>query len=223
MVWPRKARLLLVSSQAKPPGSQAASQNSFMKASASWVPSESITTLPDLVDLHAAEAPQQRIGEGRRVAEGVAERLADRQVVVLELPADLEILVPGVGHGETQLLEHVLAVDDRVADVEQRHAPGDPVDRGGAARPVVQPGRRAAPRNSALWSARPLANSCGWLAFIWITSAPLPLSIAAVIRAAMSFWLIFSTVISIPVAFVNSSACRSISTSAAGTKLLHCR
>ena len=40
---------------------------------------------------------------------------------------------------------------------------------------------------SALWSARPWANNWGWLAFSWITSAPLPLSIAAVIRAVMSF------------------------------------
>src|SRR5690606_24345217 len=45
-----------------------------------------------LLDLHAAEAPHHRIGEGRRVAEGVAKRLADRQVVVLQLSADLEIL-----------------------------------------------------------------------------------------------------------------------------------
>ena len=175
-----------------------------------------------LVDLLATEAPQQRIAERRRVAEGVAERLADRQVVVLQGSADLEILVPGVGHPEAQLLEHVLAVDDGVADVEQGHAPGDAVHGRGAAGPLVRLVAQQL-RHEALWSARPLANRCGWLAFIWITSGPLPLSTAAVIRAAMSFWLIISTVMSIPVAFLNSSACRLTSTSAAGTKLLHCR
>ena len=51
--------------------------------------------------------------------------------------ADLEILVPGVGYGKAKLLEHVLAVDDGIGDVEQRHAPGDAIHRGGAARPVV--------------------------------------------------------------------------------------
>ena len=137
MVWPRKARLLLVSSQAKPPGSQAASQNSFMNASASLGALGVDRHLARFVDLHAAEAPHQRIDEGRGIAEGVAERLPDRQVLVLDRGADLEVVVPGVGHFEAQLVEHVLAVDGGIAEVEQRHAAGDPVDHGDVARPLV--------------------------------------------------------------------------------------
>ena len=93
--------------------------------------------LARFIDLHPAEAPQGRVGEGRRVAEGVAERLAHREVGVLHLGADREVLLPGVRRLEAELVEDVLAVDDRVADVEQRHGTRDAVDHHGPARPVV--------------------------------------------------------------------------------------
>src|SRR5262249_36483549 len=46
------------------------------------------------VDLGAAEVPEERIRERGRVAEAVAQRLADRLALGLELLADVAILVP---------------------------------------------------------------------------------------------------------------------------------
>src|SRR5207253_1092356 len=48
------------------------------------------------VDLGAAEAPEQRIGERRRVSGAVAERLPDGLALGLELPANLTPFVPGL-------------------------------------------------------------------------------------------------------------------------------
>src|SRR2546426_3264845 len=52
--------------------------------------------LAGLVGLGAAEAPQHRIAEGRGVAERVAEGLAVRLALLLELGEQLPRLVPGL-------------------------------------------------------------------------------------------------------------------------------
>src|SRR5882724_11461586 len=73
--------------------------------------------LAGLVDLGAPEVPQQRIGEGRRVAEAVPEGLPDGLALGLELLADLAILVPRpreLLHAD--LVEPGAPVCDRVAD-----------------------------------------------------------------------------------------------------------
>src|SRR4029450_9145558 len=48
------------------------------------------------VDLGTAEVPQERVGEDRRIAEAVAERLPDRLALGLELLADVAVFVPGL-------------------------------------------------------------------------------------------------------------------------------
>jgi hypothetical protein len=55
-----------------------------MNFTASIEPLLSMSRLAGLVGLGPAEVPQQRVGEGRRVAEGVAERLAVRVALLLE-------------------------------------------------------------------------------------------------------------------------------------------
>src|SRR5207302_6415612 len=50
--------------------------------------------LARLVDLRAAEVPEERIGERRRIAEAVPQRLADGLALRLQLLADLAVLVP---------------------------------------------------------------------------------------------------------------------------------
>ena len=49
------------------------------------------------VDLLAAPRPHIWVGERRRVAEGVAERLPNRAALRLQRLADLTVLLPGVG------------------------------------------------------------------------------------------------------------------------------
>src|SRR6185437_1570521 len=74
-----------------------------------------------LLDFLAAERPHQGIGEGRRIAEAVAKRLADRVAVGLELLAGRLVLVPGRGEAlEADLLEPGLAIGNLRAE----HAPG---------------------------------------------------------------------------------------------------
>src|SRR5205814_7564951 len=53
--------------------------------------------LARLVDLGAAEVPQERIRERGRIAEAVSERLPDWLALGLELLANLAILVPRLG------------------------------------------------------------------------------------------------------------------------------
>ena len=119
----RNARLLLVSSQARPPSSCASFQNPVMNLTDSTVSLVLMTTLPLVVDLLAAQRPQERIGERRRIAEGVAERLADRAALGLQLLADLAILLPGLGELlRADLLEPRLAIGDHAADDGPRHA-----------------------------------------------------------------------------------------------------
>ena len=50
-----------------------------------------------LVGLHAAEVPEKRIGPGRRIAEGVAQRLAVGVALPLELRGHLAQLLVGLG------------------------------------------------------------------------------------------------------------------------------
>src|SRR4029453_1173359 len=47
------------------------------------------------VDLGTAEVPQERVGEDRRIAEAVAERLPDRLALGLELFSHVAGLCPG--------------------------------------------------------------------------------------------------------------------------------
>ena len=75
------------------------------------------------LDLLAAPRPHVRIGEARRVAEGVAERLAERTALGLQLLGDLAIGLPGVGElGCADLVEPRLAIGDHAADHGPRHA-----------------------------------------------------------------------------------------------------
>src|SRR5579864_8970308 len=53
--------------------------------------------LATLIDLHAAERPQEWIPERRRVAEAVAEGLDERLAFRFQLFADGAVLVPGFG------------------------------------------------------------------------------------------------------------------------------
>src|SRR6185295_6963340 len=73
--------------------------------------------LAALIDLGAAEIPEDGIGERRRVPEGMAERLADRLAFGLELLADLAVLVPRLRELlGTDLVEPRAPVGDGVAD-----------------------------------------------------------------------------------------------------------
>src|SRR6185437_13775116 len=77
------------------------------------------------LDLLPAERPHQRIDEGRRVAEAVTNRLAERAALGLELLAGLVIFVPGLRElAVPRFLEPRLAIGDLRAE----HAPrqGDP-------------------------------------------------------------------------------------------------
>ena len=75
-----------------------------------------------LVDLLAAERPQVRIAEGRRIAESVAERLADRPALGFELLAGVAVLLPGFRKlVVADVLEPGLAVGDLGADHRPRH------------------------------------------------------------------------------------------------------
>ena len=70
-----------------------------------------------LLNLGAAPRPQIGVAEGRRVAEGVAERLTDRPARGFELLANLAILLPGVGEGRrADLVEPRFSVGDHGAD-----------------------------------------------------------------------------------------------------------
>src|SRR5207249_7439115 len=82
------------------------------------------------VHLGAAEVPEERIGEGRRITEAVAERLPDRLALGLELLTDLAIILPGLRELlYADLVEPRPPVRDRVADDRVGHcepAVGDP-------------------------------------------------------------------------------------------------
>ena len=74
------------------------------------------------LDLFAAPRPKVRIGEGRRIAEGVAERLPDRVAGRLQLLADRAVFLPSRGNGVSALLgQPGLAIDDHGAEHAPRH------------------------------------------------------------------------------------------------------
>src|SRR4029453_4870762 len=69
------------------------------------------------VDLGAAEVPEERIREGRRIPEAVAERLSDGLALGLELLADFAIFLPGLRKLlRADLVEPRPPVRDRVTD-----------------------------------------------------------------------------------------------------------
>src|SRR6266542_2079045 len=74
------------------------------------------------VHFSAAEAPRERVGPRRCIAEGVAKRLANGMALLLELHADLAELVEGLGpRGLAHLVEPrlpVRALGPRVAVVQ---------------------------------------------------------------------------------------------------------
>src|SRR6185437_2002339 len=77
------------------------------------------------LDLLPAERPHQRIDEGRRVAEAVTDRLAERPALRLEFLAGLEIFVPGLRElAVPRFLEPRLAIGDLRAEHTPRQ--GDP-------------------------------------------------------------------------------------------------
>src|SRR5204863_6164316 len=95
--------------------------------------------LARLVALSAPEVPRQRVGEGRRVAEAVAERLPEGLALGLELLADLAILVPRLGELlHADLGEPRAPVGDRVADDGVGHGQPATVDLGGGVEDLVE-------------------------------------------------------------------------------------
>ena len=95
--------------------------------------------LAGLVGLGAAEGPEHRVGEGRRVAEGVAEGLPVGLALLLEDGEDLAGLVPGLGIAAgAGLLEPRLPIGDRVADDRVRHREPLAVDLAGGRPHVVE-------------------------------------------------------------------------------------
>src|SRR6267142_2651130 len=98
MVPDRKARLLLVSSQASPPSSQASFQNATANLTDSSVAFESrATVLPSAstsLPPHDQRYGYVRVPEGRGVAERMSDRLADGKALGLELLAGLAPFLP---------------------------------------------------------------------------------------------------------------------------------
>src|SRR5437879_3563100 len=101
--------------------------------------------LPLLVDLLAAEGPQIGIAEGRRVAEGVAERLAERAALGFQLLAGVVVLLPGLrNRAVADFIDPRFAVRDLRADARPGHGQGLlALGRVGAAQAVIAPLRLA--------------------------------------------------------------------------------
>ena len=95
--------------------------------------------LPLLVDLLAAEGPQIGIAEGRCVAEGVAERLAERAALGFQLLAGVVVLLPGLRkRAVADFIEPRFAVRDLRADDRPGHGQGLlALGRVGAAQAVI--------------------------------------------------------------------------------------
>src|SRR5204863_9991029 len=75
-----------------------------------------------LIDLGAAETPRHRVRPVVGITEAVAEGLAHRAVLLLQLDADLAPLVPRVRKlGGADFLEPVLAIRPRRGDRAERH------------------------------------------------------------------------------------------------------
>src|SRR6266404_4922265 len=85
-----------------------------------------------LVGLGGAEGPRYWVREGRRVAEGVTERLTVGMALLLQRGEDLARLVPGLGIGAgPDFLQPRLPVGDGVADDRVRHREPLAVDLAG--------------------------------------------------------------------------------------------
>src|SRR5262249_58599214 len=98
-------------------------------------------------DLGAAEIPQVRIGERRRIAEAVAERLTHRLALGLELLPRFPVLVPGLRELlETDVIEPRPAIGDRVTDAAVRHRQPLAVHAGAGAEHVVEAALRLSDR-----------------------------------------------------------------------------
>ncbi len=94
--------------------------------------------LPARVDLGATEVPEERIREDGRITEAVAERLADRLALGLELLADLAILVPGLREFlDADLVEPRPPVRDGVSAATVRHGQPLSPDLGACVEDVV--------------------------------------------------------------------------------------
>src|SRR5215510_417847 len=99
------------------------------------------------VDLGAAEIPEERIGERRRIAEAVAERLTHRLALDLELLAGLPVLVPGLRELlEADVVEPRPPIGDRVTAAAVRHRQPLAVHAGAGAEHVVEAALRLADR-----------------------------------------------------------------------------
>src|SRR5213594_1695965 len=103
--------------------------------------------LSGCVDLGAAEVPQERVGEGRRIAEAVTERLTDGLALGLELLADLAVLVPGFREFlDADLVEPRAPIRDSVSAGAVGHREPLAADLGGRAEDVVVAALRLADR-----------------------------------------------------------------------------
>src|SRR5262249_32999386 len=97
--------------------------------------------LARLVDLGAAEVPQERIAEGRRIAEAVPERLSDWLALGLELLAGLAILVPRLRKLlEANFVEPRSPVGDRVSNDAVGHGEPLAADLGARVEHVIEAG-----------------------------------------------------------------------------------
>ena len=84
--------------------------------------------LAGLVDLGPAEAPHQGIAEHRRITEGVAQGLTEREALGLALRADSEVLIPGARHLHAEIGVDVRPVGHDIADAVVRDAARHAVD-----------------------------------------------------------------------------------------------
>src|SRR5262249_40357399 len=83
---------------------------------------------PFIIDFHAAKGPQDRIGKPRRVAESMAQSLANGHAEFLELLASGGMLFPGIRQlSDASLLKDILAVCVGATTEEVRHATGHTV------------------------------------------------------------------------------------------------
>src|SRR5206468_2906294 len=96
-------------------------------------------TLAGGIRLGAPVAPQERVREGRRIAEAVPERLADRLALGLELSARLAPGVHRLGKfGQADLRVPRAPPGDRVAAGAVRHGQPPAADLGGGVERVVE-------------------------------------------------------------------------------------
>src|SRR6266436_755974 len=120
MVPDRKARLLLVSSQASPPSSQVSFQKKTNRELDRFdgFPAVQDDRLAVGLDLLPAPRPQIRVPPARRIAERVSSGLADGAALGLEFLAGVEQRVPGFREGIVpNLVEPRFAIgDQRAAD-----------------------------------------------------------------------------------------------------------